>query len=101
MRAFFVLLLLLPALASAQVYMCVNPVTGKTSFTDRACNVDGSGIGEEVKVGAPNLDSGQRDRKPAAQEKLWNSERDLRKTGRDYNAERRVQHGEAAAFANR
>lgn len=101
MRAIVLLFLLVPALASAEVYMCVDPVTGKTSFTDRACTTDGVGIGEEVKVGPANLSSGQRQVTKAGPEKLWNSDRDLRKTGRDYNAERRLQHHEASSLVNR
>jgi hypothetical protein len=80
------LLLLLPQLAAAKVYMCVNQETGAASFTDRACET--SSVREEVRVQDANLGSGQqvaRTPKP----KTWRSQADTRKTGIDYNAERR------------
>lgn len=80
------LLLLLPQLASARVYMCVDHATGETSFTDKACETVSSR--EEVKVDPANLDSGSR-YQAAAKKKTWRSEQDKRKTGMDYNAERR------------
>jgi len=79
-------LLLLPQIAAAKVYMCVDPSTGKTSFTDKAC--DAHVAGEEVRVKAANLESGSRYHKQAKR-KTWNSERDERKTGLEYNQERR------------
>ena len=88
-------LLLAPQLATARVYMCVDPATGKTSFTDQACVTQTAG--EEVKVNAANLNSGSRYQK-AGRTKTWSSERDNRKTGLDYNAERRLQYqGSATA----
>ena len=86
MKILLMLLLLVPQLATARVYMCVNPETGQTSFTDKAC--EKKGTGEEVRVDPTNLDSGSRSKKggPA---KTWNSERDTRKTGNDYSAQRR------------
>ena len=79
-------LLLVPQIASARVYMCVNPNTGDTSFTDKAC--DTTALREEVRVEPANLDSGGRDSAEATP-KTWRSEEDTRKTGLDYNAERR------------
>ena len=55
------LLLVLPQLASARVYMCVDQVTGETSFTDKACTTAGDAR-EEVRVDRTNLDSGKRAR---------------------------------------
>jgi uncharacterized protein (DUF488 family) len=79
MKKLVLLLLLLPLsqAALARVYMCVDPQTGKTSFTDRAC--EKTAAREEVRV----------DDAPAAGPKVWNSHRDMRKDGRDYNDERR------------
>ena len=87
-----------PQAASAKVYMCVDPVTGKTSFTDRACSTNEPG--EEVRVKAANLESGSRYQKGPAK-KTWNSERDERKTGLDYNGQRRALYrSDATASAN-
>jgi hypothetical protein len=80
------LLLLVPQLAAARVYMCVDHGTGKTSFTDRAC--DTASVREEVRVPTSNLSSGQRYAEPS-KPKTWRSQADTRKTGTDYNAERR------------
>lgn len=80
------LLLLVPQLAAARVYMCVDHATGQTSFTDQAC--DTASVREEVRVPSPNLNSGQRTGSPATH-KTWRSQADTRKTGSDYNAERR------------
>ncbi len=78
----FAVLLLLPLQASAEVYMCVDPQTGATLFTDRACAPDDRR--EEVRVDAANLESGNRYAKQPKQ-KTWTSERDTRKNGREYN----------------
>ncbi|MGB1139394.1 MAG: DUF4124 domain-containing protein [Halioglobus sp.] len=91
-------LVAVPQVATAKVYMCTDPATGKTSFTDKAC--DTQGTREEVRVKAANLESGSRYKKGSAK-KTWNSERDQRKTGLDYNAERRALYGaDATASTN-
>ena len=91
------LLLLVPQLAAARVYLCVDPATGQTSFTDQAC--DTASVREEVRVPTPNLDSGQGYAAPSKR-KTWRSEADIRKTGSDYNAERRsLYEGKATASA--
>lgn len=79
-------LLMLPQMAAAKVYMCVDPVSGKTSFTDKACETNS--VIEEVRVDATNLDSG-RSYAGAPRAKYWSSEKESRKSGLDYNAERR------------
>jgi hypothetical protein len=79
-------MLLLPQLATARVYMCVDEISGKTSFTDKACET--SAVREEVRVQAANLDSGARSAAPA-KEKTWRSQADSRKSGLDYSEERR------------
>ena len=91
-------LLLVPQLAAARVYMCTDPATGKTSFTDRAC--EKAATREEVRVGPANLDSGARAGRDSTS-KTWSSERDTRKTGVDYNAQRRgLYEGRATASAD-
>ena len=82
-----VLLLPLSQATSARVYMCVDPQTGATSFTDRAC--DKVSTGEEVKVNDTNYASGRQSASGSGNQKVWNSHRDERKSGRDYNDERR------------
>lgn len=86
MRILLLVLFLLPQLASARVFMCVDPATGKTSFSDKGCAP--SAAREEVRIQDTNLDSGKSTAQ-AAERKAWISERDNRKTGLDYNAERR------------
>jgi hypothetical protein len=94
--AFTALLLLLPQLASARVYMCVDPATGQTSFTDQAC--DTASVREEVRVPPANLGSGKLDAAPA-ERKTWRSQADIRKTGTDYNAQRRSLYESKATAA--
>ena len=91
-------LALLPQLAAARVYMCVDHETGRASFTDKGCASDGSR--EEVRVGATNRDSGARTHKEI-EDKTWRSEQDSRKSGADYAAERRSRYQREAAIAER
>lgn len=93
MRVLAIILLLIPQLAMAKVYMCVDAATGATSFTDTACNRAANV--EEVRVDPTNLDSGERYKK-APREKTWNSEREVRKSGKDYNAEHRSLYDNSA-----
>jgi uncharacterized protein DUF4124 len=98
-RVFVIALLLLaPQLASARVYMCVDHATGATSFTDKACETVSSR--EEVRVDPANLDSGSR-YAPKAKKKTWRSEEDTRKSGMDYNAERRSIYENKATASTR
>lgn len=94
MKGVLLLLLLLPQMAAAGVYMCVDPETGKTSFTDKACAE--ATAREEVRVGATNLDSGSGSRRGSGS-KTWNSQRDKRKSGIDYNDQRRSQYENRAS----
>ncbi len=80
------LLLVAPQFAVARVYMCVDQATGQATFTDKAC--ESSGTREEVRVNTANLDSGKR-YGPSPKRQTWRSEADTRKSGADYNAERR------------
>jgi len=86
-------LLLVPQFAAARVYMCVDQETGKASFTDRAC--EAASTREEVRVEAANLGSGQR-YTAKAKPKIWRSQADIRKTGIDYNTERRSLYADKA-----
>ncbi|MDH4041557.1 MAG: DUF4124 domain-containing protein [Gammaproteobacteria bacterium] len=94
MRILLLLVLLLPQLAAARVFICVDPVTGKKSFSDKGCVATQSQ--EEMKVGATNVTSGSRTAQ-AAPAGTWTSDRDTRKTGRDYNAEDALLRNEATA----
>ena len=88
MRVLLFLLLLIPEIAAAKVYMCVDEVTGKKSFTDRGCET--VAVRAEVRVPPANANSGsRRARVEDAPEQAWVSDRDMRKTGRDFSAERR------------
>jgi hypothetical protein len=91
-------LLLMPQLAAARVYMCVDQATGETSFTDKACETVSSR--EEVRVDPPNLNSGKTYIRPPKQ-KTWRSEADTRKTGLDYNADRRTSYESKATASTR
>ena len=86
MKALLLVLLILPQVAGARVFMCVDEATGKASFTDKGCDTAGSR--EEVRVKPTNLESGQRSSR-AGPAGVWNSDRDTRKTGIQYNAQRR------------
>lgn len=79
-------LVALPQLATAGVFMCVDPVSGKTSFTDKACAT--TDAREEIRIDATNVSSGNKSR-GAPREKTWRSEAETRKSGRDHNASRR------------
>lgn len=81
------LLLLMPQFAVARVYMCVDQVTGQATFTDKSC--DSAGSREEVRVETANLNSGK-NYAPPPKRKTWRSQADTRKSGVDYNAERRT-----------
>ena len=97
MKALLLVLLLIPQLAAARVYMCVDPATGKTVFTDKGCATWAAS--EEVRIQATNLNSGTNTAAPVAR-KAWVSDRDTRKTGRDYSAQWRESH-QSNAIAQR
>lgn len=88
------MLLLVPQIAAARVYMCVDHETGETSFTDKAC--ESAATREEVRVDPANLESGKGyARRPAA--KTWSSEADRRKSGLQYNEDRRSIYNNSTA----
>lgn len=82
-----VLLLLLPQLASARMYMCVDEATGNATFTDKGCET--SGTREEIRVNKINPGAGEAKRQYRGR-KVWRSDAEVRKSGTDYNAERRA-----------
>jgi len=88
--------MLLPQLAAARVYMCVDEATGETSFTDQACET--ASTREEVRVDPVNLNSGDRHVR-RAKAKTWRSQADTRKTGVDFNAQRRSLYESKASAA--
>ena len=82
MRIFLLVLsLLVPQLAAAGVYLCVDPETGKKTFTDRACEQRTSGEG--VRVDPVNF-GGAAYRAPAGEHKqVWRSQQAVAKSGRE------------------
>lgn len=70
--------------ATAGVFMCKDPATGRTIFTDKGC--DSYATREEVRVDPTNVDSGARTA-TKAEPKTWKSDHDSRQTGRDINQE--------------
>ena len=86
MKILLLVLLLLPQLGSARVFMCVDEATGKNTFSDKGCQTRATQ--EEVRIQATNVASGPRTAQRPA-DKAWVSDRDPRKTGRDYFAEKR------------
>jgi hypothetical protein len=79
-------LLIAPQLSTAGVFMCVDPVTGKKSFTDRACEQEVDR--EEVRLDATNTSSGANNARPSGN-KAWNSDRDTNRSGREYRQQER------------
>lgn len=69
--------LLLPQVSAAGVYMCVDPATGKKTFTDRACPTAGQGT--RVRVEPTNFGEGLAKRKPRG---TWTSDKDRSVAGR-------------------
>ena len=82
------LIVMFPLAARAEMYMCVDPQTGATSFTDTACK--GAAAPQEIKVNAINPGGARQTSQPRARDKAWRSQLDARKTGTDFNSERRT-----------
>ena len=72
MRVLFLVLLFLPQFALAEIYVCVDPVTGKKSFTDIACGVHGTG--DEIKVKQGNFGASGSGQKGSGGQKAWRSQ---------------------------
>ncbi len=84
MKCLLLIILLLPQLALARVYMCVDPATGASTFTDVAC--DNHRPAEELRIDPANSGSGRNMAAPPAR-KIWSSERDERQSGREFSAQ--------------
>ncbi len=69
--------LLLPQIATAGVFMCVDPDTGKKSFTDRAC--PSAAAGKKVRVEPTNFGDGVAKRKSRG---TWTADKDRSLSGR-------------------
>ncbi len=76
-------------LAQARVYMCVDPATGKTSFTDKACETKTTGENVRVEVANPGKHKRKTSQSGRKVSKAWDSQRDTSLSGRDYNEKRR------------
>jgi hypothetical protein len=76
--------------------MCVDQNTGATSFTDKACETVSTR--EEVRVGPVNLHSGAR-HAGRSKKKTWRSQTDTRKSGADFNEQRRSLYENKATTA--
>ncbi len=94
MRFLLIFLLLAPQLAAAGVTMCVDPQTGKKTFTDRACD-EGAAV-ETMRIQSTNTTSGAR-MAPGGGNQTWNSDRDETRSGRDYRQDERVRSGSVSA----
>ncbi len=94
MRYLLILVLLVPQFAAAGVFMCVDPQTGKKTFTDKGC--EESVAEEQVRVGTTNTASGAHSSRGVSSGKAWNSQRDETRTGRDYRQEERIRAGTAS-----
>ena len=76
-KALILVALLSPAVASAGVFVCVDPATGKKTFTDKACETKSKG--ENLDVKPQNFgDSGHRSGSSGQQ--AWNSQRTAKGT---------------------
>ncbi len=92
MRLLLIAILLVPQFATAGVYMCTDPHTGKKTFTDRACEESTSR--ESVRIDDTNKMSGAASGRSGGN-KTWSSDRDQRRSGRDYRQDERVGNGTA------
>jgi hypothetical protein len=81
MKILLFIAILIPQIATAGVFMCVDPVTGKKSFTDRACPK--SEAGTRVKVEPSNFGANGHQRAQQNGQKAWHSQRDTTVSGRN------------------
>ena len=75
--------LLLPQVSVAGVYMCVDPDTGKKTFTDRACPTAGKGT--RVRVEPTNFGDSAAKRTSRG---TWTSDKDRSVSGRSNLADK-------------
>ena len=66
-----------PQLATAEVFMCTDPVSGKKTFTDKACPTTGER--KKVKVEPTNFGQGS---KSNDNQGTWTSDRETSQAGR-------------------
>ena len=78
--------LLIPQFATAGVFMCVDPATGKKTFTDRACPTQGQG--KKVRVDPTNFGDGSRSKQKTVNNNAWRSQEDRSVSGRANFTER-------------
>ena len=69
--------LFLPQVSAAGVYICLDPDTGKKTFTDRAC--PSAGQGKKVRVEPTNFGQGTAKRKVHG---TWTADKDRSISGR-------------------
>lgn len=70
-------LLSTPQFAAAEVFMCTDPVSGKKTFTDKACPTTGER--KKVKIEPTNFGQGT---KSNYNQGTWSSDRDNSEAGR-------------------
>ena len=89
--------LLTAQLASAEVFMCVDPDSGKKTFTDKACPT--AGERKKVKVQPTNFGQGT---KTNYGQGTWSSDRNTAVSGRDNlnSNSRRLAAAQATGSAN-
>ncbi|MEP1472478.1 MAG: hypothetical protein ABJK20_09890 [Halieaceae bacterium] len=84
----FLLLLSLSPLLSAEIFVCVDPVTGEKSFTDKACGSHGTGDEVRIKKGNFGANGGTPEKNSGT--KAWRSQdRSNINTSKDYTGARR------------
>ena len=87
MRWLTLLLLMAPLTAQAEIFVCVDPVTGEKSFTDKACGAHGTGDEVRIKKGNFGASGGTRDQQGP---RVWRSDdRSDVSTSEDYTGPRR------------
>lgn len=83
--------LITPQFATAGVFMCVDPATGKKTFTDKACPTRQAG--QKVKISGENkrVEIRRGHQGSAHRDRVWNSDRDRSLAGRaNLNEQKRV-----------
>ena len=87
-----VAILATPQFATAGVYMCEDPVTGKKTFTDKACPTKQAGKKVKVDGESKQILAGKtRTGHTVYREQIWNSDRDKSLAGRaNMNEKKRV-----------
>ena len=80
-----------PQLANAGVYMCEDPVTGKKTFTDKACPTKQAGKKVKIDGESKQIRAKSSSGHTAYRNQIWNSDRDKSLAGRaNMNEKKRV-----------